>query len=182
MPHVIVLRPFVFTYPAKDKRQKLATELKITPDRDPITKDWAPTERELSDEIADHPWIREHHADGCIEHPEKTKARMDEVAEKRAAETKAAAKIIADAEAALARAGRGAAAVKPILEGDLERELDTPVNELQAARGSDIDKPINEGGNLNDDINKPVGELQGARGKDIDQPINVPSKGGKGRR
>ncbi len=138
---VVVLRPFVFTFPPKEKRQKLATELKITPDKDPVTKDWVPTPRELPDEVVTHPWIQEHYADGCIERPEKTQERMNAIESKQADDRKAAARIIAEAEAALARAGRSTE-IKQGREADVDRDLNTPVNELQAKQGQDIDQPI----------------------------------------
>jgi hypothetical protein len=138
---VIVLRPFVFTFAPIHGHQKLATELKITPERDPLTKEWKPTERELSDDILAHPWISEHFADGCIERPEKTKERMEAAQAKKDAEIKASAKIVADAEAALARASRGTQ-IKQGREADVQRDLNTPINQLRSRQGDDIDQPI----------------------------------------
>lgn len=143
MAKVIVLRPFVFSSPVvPGARNKIAKELKITPDRDPVSKDWVPTEVELPDDVAAHEWISEQFADGCIEHPDKTKARIAAVAAKQAQEVEANQRIIQQAEAAMARSS-GATEVKAVREEDVEKELNTPVHELKPAQGKDVDTPVN---------------------------------------
>jgi hypothetical protein len=138
---IMVVKPFVYTLPPKHKREKLATEVKIVPNKDPVTKEWAPTELEIDDEMASHPWIKDDFADGCIERPEVTKARIDALDEKHKKEVQEAQVVIKQAEAALARAG---SRTKTDAEhkSDLERDLNTPVNQLRSDRGSDIDQPI----------------------------------------
>lgn len=137
---VVVLKPFVFTFPPKSRREKLATELKVVPNRDPVTKDWVPTERELPDEVAEHEWVSQQFADGAIERPEKTQARMEAAAEKHKEEAAAAQKIIEQAQAALARMTKTAEATQ-VREEDLTRELETPVSQLRAQQGMDLDAP-----------------------------------------
>jgi hypothetical protein len=138
---IMVVKPFVYTLPPRHKREKLATEVKFTPTRDPVTKDWAPTEIEIDDEMANHDWIKRDFADGCIERPEVTKARIAALEEKHKKDVEEAQVVIKQAEAALARAG---SRTKTDAEhkSDLERDLNTPINQLKSDRGTDIDQPI----------------------------------------
>jgi hypothetical protein len=138
---IMVVKPFVYTLPARHKREKLATSVPFTPNRDPVTKEWAPTEIEIDDEMASHEWIKRDFADGCIERPEVTQARIDALEEKRKKELDEAQVVIKQAEAALARAG-SRTKTDGEHKADLDRDLNTPINQLRGDRGSDIDQPI----------------------------------------
>jgi hypothetical protein len=82
---ITVLKPFTFSRPLpkpsnvevrdgelhvrhNGQRPKLPRELRFMPDTDGHGN-YIATEREVDDDIADHPWIKEHFADGCIEDP-----------------------------------------------------------------------------------------------------------------
>lgn len=141
---VIVLRPFVFTFPPKSKAQKLVTEYPVTPRQDPTTKVWIPTTIELPDEIAAHPWIAEQFADGRIERPEHTAARLKAANDIKAKEAEEHKRILAQAEAALARTAAVTARVAASDE-EVNKELDTPLDQLQRQQGgADLDKTVTE--------------------------------------
>lgn len=137
---VILLRPFVFSSPPRGN-ERLTREQKFTPQKDPQTGQWIPTEIELEDHVAGHEWISEHYADGCIERPEVTAKRVEEVEARKKKQAEDNALQLAKAENAMVRAG----AVTPIKINDeeVEKELNTPVNQLKGKRGSGIDTPVN---------------------------------------
>jgi len=138
----IILKPFVFSVPPK-KGSRIATELRFTPSKDPQTGKFIPTEIELPKEVADHEWIREQHADGHLERPEVTKQRIDELAKRVKRQEAEDKRILQQAEAALARTQANAGTGAQNTEA-LEKELNTPVNELQAKQGADADKTVDE--------------------------------------
>jgi hypothetical protein len=118
MPIIRVKKTFVYSRPPKEG-EKLAAE-----------KTFHPGEHEVDEEMASHPWIREHYADGCIESPAEAAARA---AETKAAAEKAAieaAQVQALADAALARMATGAAGTTATKE-EIEAELNTPVAKLR---------------------------------------------------
>lgn len=138
---VIVLKPFVFSHPAKEN-ERLTKEVKFVPNKDKNGK-WVPTETELPDNIAEHEWIANSYADGAIERPEVTAARA-EVEKKRLEKVQEDNKIqLAKAEQAMNRAGASKKAVD-FNDADVQKELNTPINELKGARGKGIDKPVNK--------------------------------------
>jgi hypothetical protein len=124
-------------------RQKLATEMKFTPERDPVTKEWVPTMREVPDEVAADPWITKYFADGCIEKPEQTAARLQKTNAQKQQEIDAAQRIIDQAEAAFKRA-TATADTTQVRNEDLDQALNTPVNELRIQHGAGIDPPKDE--------------------------------------
>lgn len=127
MPRKInVLKRFTFSYPPHPDH-KLHREKQIEVG-----------EQEIDEVMANHPWIREHYADGCIERPEAAVARADAAkatADKTAAEAKAA---IEEAERAYNRTVAMAASVAVSPE-QLEKDLNTPINRLAAEQGTGID-------------------------------------------
>jgi hypothetical protein len=132
----VLLKPFVFSRPAVSGR--LSETVKFVPQKDPDTGAYIPTEIEMEDEIAEHPWIREHFADGCLESPERTQQRLAVAQAKKDKANKDAAKIKKQSEEAFRRA-TGGAEVKKTSDQELQKALNTPVNELAAARGKGID-------------------------------------------
>lgn len=91
---------------------------------------FTPGEHEIDDHMANHPWIKDHFADGHIERPELAVKRLE--AEKKAAEFKAqeAAFALSTAEKAMARLVSSQPNL--VLDKDaIERELNTPVNVLR---------------------------------------------------
>ncbi len=135
---VILLKPFVFSPPA-EIGVRLTKEIKYTPEKDATGK-WTPTEIELPDEVAAHEWIAESYADGAIERPEVTAARAE-------AEKKRLEKVEEDNALQLAKAqqamNRSKVTTKTVdmNNEDVQKELNTPVNELKGNRGKSIDKP-----------------------------------------
>lgn len=134
---VILLKPFVFS-PKAAENQRLTKEIKFSPEKDSRTGAWVPTKIELPDEVAEHEWIAESYADGAIERPEVTAARVE-------AEHKRLEKIkddnavqLAKAEQAMNRAGAGRKVVD-MNDDDVKKELNTPVNVLKGNRGKGID-------------------------------------------
>lgn len=135
---VILLKPFVFS-PKAAEGQRLTQEIKFSPEKDPRTGAWAPTKIELPDEVAEHEWVSEQYADGAIERPEVTAARAE--AEKKRLEKVQDdnAKQLLKAEQAMHRAG-GATKAIDLNSAEVQKDLNTPVNELKGARGKGIDK------------------------------------------
>lgn len=84
MPKIRVLKPFVFSR-APAEGQKL-----------PVEQRFEVGVHDIDDEMAAHPWIARHHADGCIETAEQARANAEAAA--------AAAKKAADEAAAAAAA------------------------------------------------------------------------------
>lgn len=162
---VILLRPFVFSSPAIGEHAKLSREQKFLPQKNSQTGEWIPTEVELPDEVAEHPFIHKEFADGCIERPEVTAARIKAVQAKLDVEKVISDRELQKAEDALKRAS-GSHAVHKVNEDDVTRQLNTPVNQLGAQRGKSIDEAA-----LSDALNTPANELASGNVK--------PAKAGK---
>jgi hypothetical protein len=112
-----VLKPFRFSrLPAEG--QKLTVE-----------QTFEPGFHDIPEDMANHPWIKNDFADGRIERPEHMKARLETAAaaEDRVAKENAKTKELADA--ALARLT--AASSDPTAREKIEKELNTPVNQLK---------------------------------------------------
>jgi hypothetical protein len=137
---VTLLKPFRFSPPLGESR--LTKEVPFTPNKD-SNGNWIPTEIDLPDDIAEHSWIKNDYADGAIERPEQTAKRAEVVAVALKKQQDDNAIQLAKAEQAMARAG---ASRKPIDTNDdeVQRQLNTPVNELKGSRGGDIDQPIDK--------------------------------------
>jgi hypothetical protein len=183
----ILLKPFTFSYPlGNNPNARLTKEKKFEPEKDSQGR-WKPTEIELDDDIAKHPWIKEHYADGAIERPEVTAARAEAEQKKLEKQQEDNAIQLGKAQQALARS----TVSRPIDMTDeaVQRELNTPVNVLRGSQGTDIDKPIDqrnvdsessdetvvdEEGNDKDGVSKPINDLTAsASGK---KPVRVSSK------
>jgi hypothetical protein len=96
-------------------------------------------EHEIPEEMAAHPFISEHFADGCIERPEQAKARAEAAAVKAQQTAEEAARVNRLAEAAVARLTAQAATTTKASKEEIERELNTPVNLLKTTQGGGID-------------------------------------------
>jgi hypothetical protein len=96
---------------------------------------------EVDDDIYNHPYIRDHFADGKIERPEVTQARLAAQLAKVEADNKEAAIVTAKANAAFARL-KAAQPEAKASAADIERELNTPVSQLKTVQGSDISQPV----------------------------------------
>lgn len=153
---VTLLRPFVFSSPAIGE-QRVPRERKFTPQKDPHSGEWMPTEIDLPDEVANHEFIKIHHADGCIERPEVSVERVKAEQEKRKKKDEDDARELKKAEDAVKRAS-GAHAVHQANEDNVDKELNTPVNKLGAEQGKDIDRPIDQV-QLEAELNTPVNKL-----------------------
>lgn len=153
---VTLLRPFVFSTPAVGE-QRVPREQKFTPHKDPHSGAWIPTEIELPDEVAKHDFIKVHFADGCIERPDVTAARVEAEQKARKKRDEDDARELQKAQDALRRAS-GAHEVHQVNEKDVERQLNTPVNKLGAEQGQGIDKPVDEKA-LELELNTPVNKL-----------------------
>lgn len=153
---VTLLRPFVFSTPAVGE-QRVPREQKFFPHKDAHSGAWIPTEVELPDEVAKHDFIKVHFADGCIERPEVTAARVEAEQKARKKREDDDALQLQKAQDALRRAS-GAHEVHQVNEDDVARQLNTPVNQLGAQQGRGIDKPIDEKA-LELELNTPVNKL-----------------------
>jgi len=158
---VTLLRPFVFSTPAIGD-QRVPREQKFAPQKNVHTGEWIPTEVELPDEVAKHDFIKVHYADGCIERPEVTAARVKKEQETRKQKDEDDARELQKAQDALRRAS-GSHAVHQANEDDVARQLNTPVNKLGAEQGKGIDTPVDQA-QLEAELNTPVNELQVAKG------------------
>jgi len=123
MPKMItVKKAFTFNYPHPGNDPEKG--------RVPRVRVFTPGVYEIDDEMAEHPWIAKHYADGHIETPQEEEARVAAV---KAASEKAAADnavILAAANAAVARATN--LSTDEILGNaeEIEAELNTPVSKL----------------------------------------------------
>lgn len=127
MPKTIrVVKPFVFSYPLESDK-KIHRE-----------KHLAAGEQEIDDEMAAHPWIEKHFADGCIETPAAALARTQaaKVAADKATEDNQ--RILAEAQAAFDRAVTQSRAVMTPSDVALHKALNTPINELGTQQGAGI--------------------------------------------
>lgn len=160
MPTIRVIRPFTFSYP-------LGTSEKVARERHfPIG------EHEIEESVADHPFIAKHFADGCIETPEQARKRAEEAATVAKKAQDDADYWKAHAEAAFKRA-EALSIVQT--NGDpkaLERELNTPVNQLGAQQGAGIQSSAPA---------VPEGESQpaGASGDSVDSGASTAETGKK---
>jgi len=156
-----LLRPFVFSTPAVGE-QRVPREQKFAPQKNAQTGEWIPTEVELPDEVAKHDFIKVHYADGCLERPEVTEARIKKEQEARKQKEEDDARELQKAKDALRRAS-GAHEVHQVNEDDVARQLNTPVNKLGAEQGKGIDTPVDEKA-LELELNTPVNKLGGGKG------------------
>lgn len=154
---VTLLRPFVFSRPATG-RGGLATEQKFRPQWDDHVKQWIPTEVDLPDDMCDHPFIAEDYADGCIERPAATEARLGAVKAKKDSDDELGRRELKKAEDALRRAS-GSHEVQQRASVSQAEQLNTPVNQLQAQHGAGISKTVDVD-DLEDALNTPVNKLQ----------------------
>jgi len=91
-----------------------------------------PADREDA-EVLNHPWICEQFADGCIEPPEQTRARVQveaqQEAERSAASQRRFEEVQREADRAFENTVR-AVNSQAAAGADLQRELNTPINQL----------------------------------------------------
>lgn len=153
---VTQIRPFVFSMPAAGK-QRMPGEKKFPLQRNAQTGEWIPMEIQLTDEEAKHDFFKVHFADGCIERPEVTAARVEAEQKARKKRDEDDALQLQKAQDALRRAS-GAHEVHQVNEDDVARQLNTPVNQLGAQQGRGIDKPVDEKA-LELELNTPVNKL-----------------------
>lgn len=154
MPKINVLKPFGFSRKPKDGQGL------------PLEQVFRVGEHEVDDEMAAHPWIAKHFADGCIETPEAAAARTKLIADKaeQAAADAEQARIVA--EAAFARLN--VVHARGTLDSEeAAKDLATPIGELTAKQGEGIDL-------TNPDLDKPLNVLQEEQSKRV--------AGGKGKK
>jgi hypothetical protein len=125
MAKVNITKPFVFSRPAK-AGEKLPQEVRFRPG-----------EQDIPDDIAAHPWIAKHFADGCIERPEQAKQRAADARAKAKKQREDADRALAQAEQAFARSQGNAAVVQAGAKAT-DKELNTPVNQLRVNQGSGV--------------------------------------------
>lgn len=154
---VTLLRPFTFSRPATG-RGGLPTEQKFKPQWDDKAKQWIPTEIDLPDDMVDHPFIADDYADGCIERPAATAARLGAVTTKKEADDELGRRELKKAEDALKRAS-GSHEVQQRASLSQAEQLNTPVNELRAQHGAQVSKTVDVE-DLEDALNTPVNKLQ----------------------
>jgi hypothetical protein len=127
MPIIRVLKAFVFSrLPAGEK---LAHERHFTVG-----------EHEVDEEMLEHPWIRDHHADGRIESPKQTALRLEQHAANLKLAAESAALASAEAAAAFARLTAAAPGAKATAE-EIAAQLNTPGNLLRGSGGTAV-KPV----------------------------------------
>lgn len=132
MAKIKVLRPFVFSTPAKQGSNGPGDEKMFTVG-----------EHEVSDDFLAHPWIRDTYAEGKIEAPHQTRARVEKEladAQQAVAESQAAT---AAAEASFARLKAAEPGVTASAE-EIQEELNTPVNILKVRPRPGITTPVNK--------------------------------------
>lgn len=117
MPKINVLKPFKFTSPAHGQAL-------------PKEHHFSKGEHEVSDEVANHPWIARDFADGHIETPQAAAARTTAEAEAADVAHRAAMAAQARAQGAMDRLNLAH------VTGDKEKvaglsSLDTPVNQMK---------------------------------------------------
>jgi type II secretory pathway pseudopilin PulG len=129
-----------------------------------------PTEVEIPDEMAAHPWITRDFADNAIESPARTKARHEKIAAESEKAKAEAARAIREAEDAMRRA-TGAAQTLAQQDAKVVDDLNTPINQLASRSGIDIGKPINlDSPDVQAALNTPVNVLQANGGKAPEAP------------
>lgn len=156
---VVLLKPFVFSPPAGKSR--IAQEVRFTPNKD-ANGNWVPTDTDLPDEVAGHEWIKDHYADGAIERPEATAKRAEAVAARLKQQQDDNAIQIARAEQAMTRAGL---ARKPVDTNDanVQKDLNTPVNELKGNRGADVDDKDDDKSSTEENADKKTPKAKSAK-------------------
>lgn len=107
----------------------------------PTEKAFTPGDHEITDEMAEHSWIKDHYADGAIETPEETAKRLADEAAKLQAALAEAANAQAEADAAIARLTEAQPVEKKKAKLSA-KALNTPLNELRAKQdgGKDAEK------------------------------------------
>lgn len=113
-----VLKPFMFTHPAVEA-ERLTTETRFVPGI-----------YEVSEAIANHPWIRAG-ADGKIESEAQREVREAEEKIRRNLAAEDDARATANAEAAIGRIAAAEATVSKASKEEIEAELNTPVSSLR---------------------------------------------------
>lgn len=147
MPKITVLKPFGFSRKPKDGQGL------------PLEQTFRPGDHEIDDEMAAHPWIANHFADGCIETPEATAARTKLAADKAAQAATDAEQARIVAEAAFARLN--VVHARGTLDSEeAAKDLETPVGTLTAKQGVGIDMQ-------NPELNTPVNVLQEEQSKRV---------------
>jgi hypothetical protein len=139
MPIIRVLKPFVYSPPA------------VAGARTTAEKFFAPGDHEISQEMADHPWIKSTHAEGRIESPEQTQARVKRQMEDAKEANRLAQEATQKAEATFSRLKASEPEVKAT-EAEIQAELNTPVNVLRENKPN-ADKIVSE-------LNTPVATLK----------------------
>lgn len=119
MPHIRVLKPFVFSIPAPPGRNGPAIE-----------KFYTKGDHDISDEMWSHPWISEGLAEGRIESPHQAQARAAKDLEIAKSAEEDAAKATALAEQTFARLAARSPGATATAE-EIKEELNTPVNILR---------------------------------------------------
>lgn len=127
MARLHILRPFVYSS-QPSPGHKLPRERHFKKGHIEISDD---------DPMLADPWITKHFADGAIETPQAARARADAAAQDAERATQEAQRATASAEQALARAGTSH--VSRVNETQLQKDLNTPTNELRGRSGSDVD-------------------------------------------
>lgn len=153
-----VLKPFRFSYFA-DPSDRIATE-----------QAFSIGEHEIPDghPMLNHPWIREHYADGRIETPAQAGARQKEAERLKREREALEAQQMAAAQAAFDKRVKAHEKGAAVNQEALERELNTPVGELRA-RGQMSSTPgVAAAG---PDIHRPVSELRAEQG--LEKPATV---------
>jgi len=113
-----VLKPFVFTHPA-DEHTRVASESRFVPGI-----------HEVPESVANHPWIQAG-ADGKIESAAQAAAREANEAARQKIADEDRARETAAAEAAVGRLARAEATTGTASAAEIEKQLNTPVNELK---------------------------------------------------
>jgi hypothetical protein len=146
MPSINVLKPFVFSLPGTNG--KMAREHKFSVG-----------EHEVSDEVANHPWIAESFADGHIETPKARAERTARAAAAADAAAKAAAKAKAAAEASVKRLE--AANTNGQKTAAATDELNLPIGQVATNNGAGTGAKLGKDIDPNDPaLHTPLSELQ----------------------
>jgi hypothetical protein len=119
MPTIRVLKPFVFSTPVKEGTNGPAVE-----------KVFNKGDHDISDEMWEHPWIRDTLAEGRIESPKQTLARAQKELELAQQTKKTADEATNQANAAFARL-QASVPTNNATKEEIEKELNTPVNQLR---------------------------------------------------
>lgn len=114
-----ILKAFVFSRPQSPDQ------------RIPLEKSYPVGDIEIDDEMAEHPWIKVHLADGKIESDEQAAARLALEKERAKAKAEEDEKQRIASEAALARTVKQIAANNQTSAEVVEKELNTPVSKLR---------------------------------------------------